>query len=804
MRGLGSAVTLLALGLPLALARGAARTEPAGRTSGVPPSANAPQVVRVSLSAPDIVCLEVQAGWVIPSKLEQYRPRADDKPHAVGVATYLKRDGRDIGWLIGARKDALVTFERLVGDPLRGSVGSPAAYSVNGERPVAVYLKSRPNDWAQPSAAQPDHHGLAMLHTIYLKMEHPLASGATYHITITGLNVRNPEVTLECDPTRIRSEAVHVNQIGYRPDDPVKRAFLSLWLGTGGAYRFPDDLRFRLVRDSTGRTVFRGNVEKVLDADEPERMGHVQNYQKTNVYCMDFSAFRRAGRYRVVVDGVGCSYPFDIDGKVWERAFVTQMKGLYNQRSGIVLGPPYTAFRKPRDFHPADGASIYQSVYTVLDGGEQSLGLEKGSTGRLVPQAWGGYHDAGDWNPRRATHLRVTMAQMELLELFPGFFQRLSLDIPHRPGLPDILTEALFEVDLFRRLQAPDGGVGFGIETNGDPIEGEVSWLQSMPAYVYAPDLWSSYIYAAAAGRAAGLLSKYDTKLSALYRHSALAAMRWAEAQWSKRRASGTLGKLPWEVADDRNLAAVVLYGLTRDKYWHHVFIENTCLSSPQAKLYAWGDHVQEDAAFAYACLDARLTDGALRHNAIVGLEEMARACLDYARGNAYNLACPDRYRPTFAGFFSTPLATALARAHYLTGKPEYLAGLVRATQFQSGCNPNNMTYTVGVGANWPKHPLHLDGRRTGQPAPLGLTVFGNFDYNQQKDVWMTWPLTYHLNQVCTPPPSEWPIAEAYFDIFLFVAQNEFTVDTWTPNVYVWGYLAARGTSSRPHFAGRR
>jgi hypothetical protein len=33
---------------------------------------------------------------------------------------------------------------------------------------------------------------------------------------------------------------------------------------------------------------------------------------------------------------------------------------------------------------------------------------------------------------------------------------------------------------------------------------------------------------------------------------------------------------------------------------------------------------------------------------------------------------------------------------------------------------------------------------------------------------------------------------EAYFDIFLAPSTNEFVVDTWDKNVYVWGYLAGR------------
>ena len=167
------------------------------------------------------------------------------------------------------------------------------------------------------------------------------------------------------------------------------------------------------------------------------------------------------------------------------RAFQVQMRGLFHQRSGTAVGPPYTTYRKPRDMNPADqaqnGTKVTWSAYrSVENGGDAADDIAKGDTGRPA-NGWGGYQDAGDWNPRRVTHMRVTMAQLEVFDLFPQTFAPLKLNIPPRSGVPDLLTEAIFEFDCFHRLQQKDGGVGFGLETQGDPKDGEVSWLQSMP-----------------------------------------------------------------------------------------------------------------------------------------------------------------------------------------------------------------------------------------------------------------------------------------------------------------------------------
>ena len=109
------------------------------------------------------------------------------------------------------------------------------------------------------------------------------------------------------------------------------------------------------------------------------------------------------------------------------------MKGFYNQRSGVALGPPYTAFVQTGGLSgcPDSSAPITQSTYSILDGGDAQKDLAKGDTGRPVPGAWGGYHDAGDWNPRRVTHMRTTTFwQLELLDLFPAYFQQLRLTLP--------------------------------------------------------------------------------------------------------------------------------------------------------------------------------------------------------------------------------------------------------------------------------------------------------------------------------------------------------------------------------------
>ncbi len=773
-------------------------------------SERSPEIVYVSLAAPGILSLEIAAQRITIPKLSKYEPQDGDvkreEKWSDGAVRRAKlvRGGKEIGWLQGRNLEWFSTFESIEGDRLlEFHADNPANFTIkstdddaykDGARPLSVCRKSMPVDWQLSGETN-----FPMRHTVYLKAPKSFVPGKTYLISINALNVKNPELAFKADLQNVRSESVHVNQIGYRPDDPVKRAFLSLWLGTGGACKFPEGLKFSLLQAADGKAVFSGNAERVLEVDGKEDLYNKgqKNFSSTEIWRMDFSSFNTPGRYRIFVDGVGCSYPFEIAGNAWEKAFLVQMKGLYNNRSGIELGPPYSDFKKPRDFNPADGAVVTRSTYDVMiNGNEDFEGIVKSDTGEAVKDAWGGYHDAGDWNPRRVTHMKTTMAQLEMVELYPKYFNSLNLNIPKIEGVPDIIAEALFEIDCFRRLQLPDGGIPYGIETKGDPSPGELSWLTTQHAYVTAPNIRDSWFYASVAARAAKVLKPIKPELAKVYEDSAVKAFNWAEADYAKRISDGSLTKLKevWVATDARNLSALVLCDITGDKKYHDVFMQSTCLKDPKTDVFWWGKHVQCDAAFAYARLDDSKADPEIKKNAMAAVVKQADKSLAYASGNAFNLTSMDKGRPMFLGFFSTSGGTELARAHYLTGKEEYLRGVVQSCQFQSGCNPNNIVYTTGLGANPVKHPLHLDSRSSGQPAPVGFTVFGNVDYWNWKGGFWDWPISGNLNKpgICWPNPYDWPLTEAYFDIFLFVSMNEFVVDTWAPNVFVWGYLSAR------------
>ena len=473
------------------------------------------RVDHVGMVAPDVVGVTISAGRVEYGRQEPYAKRPEDRVVDPGMHRFVLRGGKLIGSLVGTKGDLLCTMDRVVGERLDVAwADRPASYRVASaddhhytatREPAAVYRKTKPSDLAMVGVYKFEATTESV---VYLKLPEPLAAGKQYTVSFPGS--RLPDQKFTFDPARLRSEAVHVSQIGFRSDDPAKIAFLSCWLGSGGGVKYEDKLPFEVIDESTGKPVFQRRTALSKAASDKTEDAYNKNYSGVDVHEMDFTALRKPGTYRISVRGIGCSYPFEIGEETWRKAFAVSAKGFYHQRSGIALGPPFTAYRRPRAFHPDDGVKVYASTAPLMDTGnglnqkDSNFGnLVKGKTDEIAANAWGGYMDAGDWD-RRIQHMKPTLLLLELADLFPDYFAALPLNLPESGnGLPDVVSEALFNLDCYRRMQLPEGGIRGGIESSEHPRRGEASYQESLAVMAYAPDIFSSYVYAGTAARAA-------------------------------------------------------------------------------------------------------------------------------------------------------------------------------------------------------------------------------------------------------------------------------------------------------------
>ncbi|HEX2974830.1 MAG TPA: glycoside hydrolase family 9 protein [Bacteroidales bacterium] len=773
-----------------------------------------PQLGNIAAVAPDVLCIEIDACRILPCIQIPYIPDPADVITESGKTPlgetrnmFVVRDGFPLGTLVGPDRKTITLYERVVGKNLDTDaadmissyhISSPGDENFKkGVKPEKVLRKSKPTGWVDESWQLSKKQFATAKHFIYLKLPYALKTGQTYLISMPALKINHSAAYYVHDPVYVRSEAVHVSQIGFRADDPDKNAFLSLWMGNGGGYTYPENLEFSLINDITNEMVFKGKAVMQWKAGDPEGIGTKINHSATDVIRLDFSSYNIPGRYRVCVEGIGCGYPFSIDeAGTWRHAFELSMKGVFQHRSGIPMLPPYTDFVRPRSFNPLDGVKVYQSTCSLLNSGNglNAMGTDKNNFGNLVagktdiivPDAWGGYMDAGDWD-RRINHLLTPRLYLELFEMNPEYFKDVCLNIPESSNdLPDIVDEAIFGLDVYRRMQTAEGGIRGGIESSEHPVEGGTSWQEIHTVMAYAPDHWSSYLYTGVASRAALILrSLGKADAAGMWEASAVNAMEWAEVEYRKWITSADYSKVTERAKNavpvERNLAAVELYRLTNNKKWHEVFLstQGSC---------------RTDAAFIYARLDKSLVNKKAQEAAVKLLLDEADQMVELSANNAFGLTTgsPGRAISGYSSTYTIPASTTLARAHYLTGNPQYLKTILRSALYSAGANPMNLCLTTGLGENPVRNALHEDTKHTGQPAPIGITVFGPCEL-PFSDARPGGEMETRLNVTTSPAISNWPSAEAFFDVFWFVPQNEYVIDRpLGQTAYIWGYLDSR------------
>jgi endoglucanase len=724
-----------------------------------------PKVIAIYPVRSDVLAIEINVGEVIQAKQPAYNDR-----------------------LVGGKLDweSLTQITAIRVKPVESGPESGPPIAI-----TSIHRKTKPRNVARTSNGK---MAWATTSTLYLDLKTPLVTGQSYQVQFA--DARLPTASYRHQPNTARTEAVQVSHIGFRTQDPGKVAFLSTWMGDGGGLDYPT-LQFEL-HDRQNQVVYQAPVQLSRAKTQPED-GRKRNYNGTNVYSMDFSSFQQTGEYRVCVTTIGCSFPFKIADNVWDWPFYTSVRGLYHQRSGIAIGPPYSTYQRPIGFDAK--TPVYQATARLVDNDQGIYGLTSFTkllpqtrTQELVPNASGGYFDAGDWD-RRVQHIEVSRSLIELAELFPDYIDRVKLQIPESATpLPDVIDEALWNLDFYRRLQTPDGGIRGGIQSAQYPKYGEASWQETLPVLAYAPDPWASYCYVAGAAQIAHWLEASGNQNSALaknlaktYRDSASRAMEYAEREYANPEEPS---RQHFEVRDARNLAALAMLRLTQAPRWTAIFQTTTIFANPAQPTYRWNSHNQRDAAFLYLRLPENLTTQNLRQNIRSAFLRDADRAVSNTQQSGYKWAKDDDTAPIgWGSSWGAPKTVTLLRAHALTQDPKYLQAAMLATQFSIGANPLNLTYTTGLGHRSPQNPLIADYRISGQAPPPGITVYGPLDPIDNPDEWY---IEMMKDQIY-PAYGRWPATEMFLDVYVATAMDEFTVmQTIAPTAYTWGYFAAR------------
>lgn len=735
--------------------------------------------------------VRIEAGRLDRGAQESYD--FDDPPPGDDVSGFFGpkrvwRGGEPYGVQVDGHDDLIRRYDRLIGEPIDAGRLDDGLWLVRGldggtTRVIAVERLSRP---AGTGVGAGDEQITPLIHDVVLTLEAPLAQGESY--TVEGpVDVLQP-FDFEFDTGRMESPAIHINQNGYATDDAAKVAYVSRpYFEVVGEEPFRQGMVFQLIEDVSGAVVVEGTLERRPNDNEV----NTGDLTGTPVFEADFSAVATEGRYRLCVGTVGCSEVFRVADHVWDDLVVTIARSMYHQRSGTSLGPPYTSVARPRPYHPDDGMVIRETGYRLLDSFEAIEGdvfddLVERRTDLVLSDAWGGHFDAGDWD-RRIQHLYYVRTAIELVEEFPEDYATLDLQIPESgDDVPDLLDEGLWSLDLYRRLQRPDGAIRGGVEASAHPQAGNTSWSDNLAVFAYAPDPYSSYLYAGVAAQMAHILEQYDPERAELYASSALAAAAWAEDQPTEERFAEV-------VQAERAVAAAALFKLTGDEVWHDAFRQSTGFNDGVNYFLACHEHTECDAGWIYLTIPADRTDASLRATIEESFVASADEVVAAADTTAFGWALEEQFIPLVWGLGpgGSPSSIGLVRAYAIEPDERYLAAAQRSSAVSLGANPTNTVYMTGVGTNPVRHPLLVDSLNGGLPVWPGTPIYGPHRLNSVSDD--SWIDDFVLEPSGVQPLGrDLPYLWQWFDVSEVAVFNEYTVfQSHAEALYAYGFLAA-------------
>ena len=223
--------------------------------------------------------------------------------------------------------------------------------------PIQVGRKSKGTDFAWNGDPAPRW---TKEHWLYLKLPQAMQTGRNYTIDTGSLGSNGRQWPLTFDEKTARSEAVHVNLLGYVPGAPQKFAYVFHWAGDLGSLSLASysGRTFRLIDQQSGATAFSGalSFRKSATQTETGQAGDTPNanFLGAEVYECNFSSFNQPGQYIVAVDGIGCSFPFRINADIYREAFPPSRAAFTTTAAELPSGrrsPPLPA--RPRTTPPS-------------------------------------------------------------------------------------------------------------------------------------------------------------------------------------------------------------------------------------------------------------------------------------------------------------------------------------------------------------------------------------------------------------------------------------------------------------------
>lgn len=663
---------------------------------------------------------------------------------------------------------------------------------------LAAWLKSKPMNTDNTLTSELDHW-------VFLKLPRSMKQGCTYQVTVpltTGTDKTTASVKFDIWNTQ--SEAVHVNILGYTPEEQQKGADLYLWMGDGGQRDYTSFVgkKVYLLNVKTQKKKQVGSVKLWAKAVLAENEAGKKNLTGSDVWNIDFRE-SVPERYRLVVEDVGCSMDFDISNQVYFQPYRFSVRGYYYMRLGEPIDTPRVVPipRQPRFIPEVDpvGFTVYKTDLhpwhpdwrklrgDVWDEPHFKPALTSAFWEHRLPgnpvniDVKGGHSDAFDWD-RHLAHVSNIYDMLLPYLLTNGRLSEDDLGIRESGnGIPDLIDEARNEVDFF--LSIRDGEAYSQGVTNPSK-----EWTIMFQAGCTTMAAWANAANCAILAESFRLHG--DAELEQYYTDEAIKAYRFAGKQENLQLDDlQDVGSARMRGRDFKQMAAAFLYNLTGEREYEDVFAAESKIKDNQSLLFDKG----RDAFYQIWANAAYLTCPQERHYPAL-YAQLKASVKSHAQANNLDFVKqrPSRRSANDARWQTSENLHLVMMAHYISTNAKEKAELEHAMYLEAGWglgrNPSNTVEMTGLGE---RHitDTYTTGRNDGTPGTHpGQTPFNGTE---------TWSkgnggdATIILNR-CYPDwnTGGWPRQESFFNNRYMWVIGEFTPrETMRGKMALLGYL---------------
>lgn len=394
--------------------------------------------------------------------------------------------------------------------------------------------------------------------------------------------------------------------------------------------------------------------------------------------------------------------------------------------------------------------------------------------------AWGGWHDAGDYGKYVAPGAKAVADLLLAYECYPQAFAE-SLPLPESNDImPDVLHECRYELEWMLRMQ--DGGSGGAfhkLTTLHFPGPDVMPEEDTAELYITPISATATGCFAAVMAMSARVYASYDASFAATCLKAADLAWSWLERHPEYPGFRNPPEIFTGEYGDEQDMderywAAAELYRTTGESRYHEAFQQFSRQHTFDKYELGWAD-MGGYGTISYL-MSEREQEPELAARLHAGLQQRAAELAAVSSQDGFGISLKPEQYIWGSNMLVMNHAMLLLVADRLSGSNAYERHAVEHVHYLFGANVAGMSYVTGFGSRPILHPHHRPSEGDGVQAPVPGLVSGGPNYGKQDD--------YAREHLADRAP-----AASFADVMESYATNEVTIYWNSPAVFVLSHF---------------